>query len=333
MKSETLSQQEIDLLFGGGASVPEAPASASHSEVEIQIYDFRRPNRISKDRHRSLEAMYGMLAKSIETWLTARVRTQVELNLLAVEHFSFGEFLLSLPTPCASYVYDIADSGEQQAVIDFGSDFSFFLIERMLGGSASVDGGDRGLTPLERMIVRLVADQVAVQLTDIWRDHIDLELELSRFESIPDMLQITNREDPVLVANVEVTAGGMRSLLLICLPFAVLESFFSGTSMQRVHAYGGSDEDREVDRIGVESSLLRSRVPVVVRMPELKLSMRELLELKPGSIVPTGVAPDGELDVYVAGRPRYRAVPGRLGQKLAARVVEVLEPDVADGEV
>ena len=77
MSTETLSQQEIDALFSGAdgasaAAAPEPSAPQRERVEDVQIYDFRRPNLISKDRLRALEAMYGLMCKSIEGWLTAR---------------------------------------------------------------------------------------------------------------------------------------------------------------------------------------------------------------------------------------------------------------------
>ena len=72
MSSESLSQNEIDALFsGGGTETATAPVAEA---PEVQFYDFRRPSRISKDRKRSLSAMYGILAKGLEGWLTGRIR-------------------------------------------------------------------------------------------------------------------------------------------------------------------------------------------------------------------------------------------------------------------
>lgn len=325
MASETLSQQEIDLLFGGAGRTfqPRKPSAA-----DVQVYDFRRPNRISKDRMRALEAMYGLLVKSLENWLTSRVRTQVELQLLAVEQLSFGEFLLSLTTPCASYVFDIGEAGGAQGVIDFGTEFSFFLIDRLLGGTGVPGVMDRALTPLERLIVRMVAEQTAAQLSEVWADHVALDLKLSRFESIPDMLQIANREDPVLVANVEVMAGGIRSQLLMCLPFSVLETFFTTSGPQRVNRTQLSREELERDRRTAEWLLRKTRVEVSARLPKFRLSMRHLVALKPGSVVATGLAPDSPVELIIEGRLRFRGRTGKIGRKLAVRIEEEVAPEV-----
>lgn len=325
MASETLSQQEIDLLFDGAHVTGTPPANTETPTSDVQVYDFRRPNRLSKDRLRSLEAMYGLLAKSLENWLTARARSQVEVELLEVQQFSFGEFTLSLPTPCASFIFDIRGTGGQQGVLDFGQELAFFVIDRLLGGTGPTLVMERPLTPLERLMVRIVADRVASQLKEIWDDHVALDLELSRFESIPDMLQIANREDPVLVANLEVSAAGMRSPLVICLPFGVLERFFTSSSSQRVQGPRGSSEERAADRTAIESSLRRTRLPVRVRLPEFPLSMRQLASLRPGGVLLTGHAPDADVEVYVGEQKRYYASVRRTGRKLAVRISDTID--------
>lgn len=320
MTSDSLSQQEIDLLFGGAAPREPARPVSDGYQGDIQIYDFRRPSRISKDRQRSLEGMYGLLTKSLESWLVGRVRSQVDVQLLGVEQFTFGEFMLSLTTPCNSFVFDIADSGGQQGVVDFGREFAFFLVDRLLGGNGRVAVLDRALTPLERMVVRIAAERLVALTIEVWQDHIPLDLVLSRFEMVPDMLQIANREDPVLVANVEVSADHFRSLVLVCLPFTVLEKFFTGSGTRRVNVAPGGARERAADRVAVEHSLRATPVDLSVRFPEIPLSMRELAALRPGSLLPTGLPIDTELDLLVAGDRRFRAVAGRSGRSLAVRI-------------
>jgi flagellar motor switch protein FliM len=239
---------------------------------------------------------------------------------LGVEQFTFGEFLLSLTTPCNSFIFDIADSGGQQGVVDFGRDLSFFLVDRLLGGNGRIAVLDRTLTHLERMIVRIAAERVRAQLAEVWQDHIPLELELSRFETVPDMLQILNREDPVLVANVEVSAEHFRSLILLCLPFTVLEKFFTGPGMRRVSPAPVDARERAADRVAVEQSLRATQVDLSVRFPSIPLKMRELAALRPGSLLETGLPVESQLDLLIAGERRFRVVAGRTGRSLAVRI-------------
>lgn len=327
MASETLSQNEIDALLGGGGKSAAAAVlpPARDVIVDAQVYDFRRPHRISKEKLRTLEAMYERFAKSMEGWLLGRVRGGVQLQLQSVEQFSFGEFILSLPTPCASYTFELKQTGGQQGVIDFGHEFAYFLVDRLFGGSGVPGLPNRALTPIERMAVRIVADRVLTVLQEVWQDYLEMDLGLTGFESIPEILRIANREEPMLVANVEVTAAETRSLLLICLPFAVLERFFAGGTEQRSSMLG-TPEEQQVNRDLAEHSLRGARIPVAARLPAFPLSMRELLGLSAGSVMQTGVSRSAELDLIIGAQPRFKAAPGRIGPSLAVRLTDGLLP-------
>src|SRR5579862_3268006 len=118
MASGQLSQDQIDQLLGGRATASPAVGTSTVTEARIEPYDFHRPRHVSKDRLRTLEAMYERLVKALEAWLMGRVRRQVELRLQSIEQFSFGEFKLSLPTPCASFGFDVRNVPGQKGVID-----------------------------------------------------------------------------------------------------------------------------------------------------------------------------------------------------------------------
>ncbi len=326
MTSETLSQQEIDRLFSGGEPSPNVETPADARE-DVQVYDFRRPNLVSKDKLRALGAKYGMLCKALESWLTARVRTSIDLRLLGVEQLSFGEFTLSLANPTASFVFDVANGSGQQVVIDFGRAFAFFLVDRLLGSNDEPPAPERSLTVLERMVVRMAADQTAAQLNEIWKDNVPLGLTMNRFEAVPELLRTANREDPMLVANIEVKAANFEGSLLICVPFVVLEKFFSASSTQRVNQPRGASRDRELDRVAAEKAVRTATVEITVRTPLFGIALGDMASTVPGTVWHTGLPAQTQLAVRIEGTPRFVALPGREGRTLAARVIGVMAED------
>jgi len=320
---DAISQSDIDRLLGGGA-VSAVGASAhgplGDPDAEVQPYDFRRPHRVSKERLRTLEAMYERMVKALEGWLIARARGQVELRLQSVEQFAFGEFVMSLPAPCASYVFDVGNTGGAQGVVDVGHEFAYFLIDRLFGGSGQSPTPGRTLSPVERLAVRTVAEKACALLEEIWQDHVPLDLAVTGFESSPEILQVANREDPMLVANVEVVAGNASSLLMICLPFSVLEKFFQGGALRRVGGVAGSDAERDEARTRTERALRATPVTVSARLPDFRLALRDLAALAPGQVLDTGVARDAELTVRIGGQARFTGSAGRVGRRLAVRL-------------
>ena len=321
MANDTLNQSEIDRLLGGG-DLGTGGRKAVAIQHEVQRYDFRRPHRISKERLRTIEAMYERMVKNLESYLMSRVRGQVEVRLQSVEQFSFGEFTLSLPTPCCSYIMDINGHNGLQGVIDFGSDFAFFLVDRMFGGGSAPTMMHRPLTPLEQDAVRIVAERSASIVRDVWREVMPIELEVSGFEASPEILQVCAREDPVLVANIELAANNITSLVMICLPFASLEEYFTSADSRRVSSKARSGEELRIQRKQTERSLRTTNVPVAARLPEFRLSMKDLTQLVPGAVINTGLSANSLLNVTVSGQPRLVATAGRTGGKLAARITD-----------
>lgn len=327
MSYESLSQTDIDRLFSGDADMVESKTTKVAMPLDVQVYDFKRPARISKDRKRSLQAIYGLCGKSFEGWLTSRTRDALQFELMSVEEISFGEFMLALPSPCASYVVDLTNHPGAHGVVDFGLEFAYYLVDRMLGGSGTVIQLDRSLSAIERMVVRIAAERLTQHMADAWQDYIPMDMEVTGFESIPEMLSVMNREDPVLVANMEVQVADISSVCLICLPFGILERFFSGDNNRREVSVQGSPEERSLDRTRIEASLREARLTVSARLPVFDVPIRDLFDLQEGQVLSTGLSPDTPLELLVSDQRRFVGSVGRIGQQLALRVEEPADPE------
>lgn len=326
MSTEIFSQSDIDALLDGRTDGQQRRPAGREGADEVQIYDFRRPNRVSTDRLRALEAMHERMSKAMEAWLIAKLRSPVEVSLQSVEQFSFGEFVMSLPTPCASFIFDVSGAGGQQGVIDLGLDLSFHVVDRLFGGAGDPMRLERGLTPIEKKANRLVAERVAALLVDTWQDAAQLEASISGFESVPEILQAAGREDPVLVTNLKVQAGAVSSLISICLPFASVEKFFSSQGSRRVKHPGGAGAVHGGDRAVTSGLLLETRIPLSARLPRFELSMKEVAALAEGSIIATGLRLDEPLEVWLGDEPRMRASAGRGAgsRNLALQILDAL---------
>jgi flagellar motor switch protein FliM len=214
------------------------------------------------------------------------------------------------------------DAVGEQAVIDIGRELAYFLVDRLFGGGSETTILDRALTPIERLAVRVVAERIMTLVQEIWEDHIELELGLSGFESIPEIIQAAPREAPVLVANIDVKFGGTSSLVSICLPLSVLEKFFAMSSSKTT----AQSRRRELSaqRPVAESALRATQIEVAARLPDFRLSMRDIASLKVGSMLSTGIPVDSNVNLLVGNQARFKTSPGRVGRKLAVRVLEPL---------
>src|SRR5579885_2767653 len=99
-RGETLTQAEIEALLAALPAVQgEAPASQPTTVLGRQVrkWDFRKPDKFSKDHMRSLLALHQNLARLSSSSLSARLRTSVTLRVTSVDQGLYEEYIDLLP--------------------------------------------------------------------------------------------------------------------------------------------------------------------------------------------------------------------------------------------
>jgi len=315
--ADLFSQKDVDSLLKGAA-----PVAAPEAVVEVIPYNFLRPPRIAKDRQALLNGIYQRIAVSLQSLFSSRLRTSVDVILSSVEQATFAEFIFSLATPCAAYVYTLGDKVGGQGVIDLGTDFSYPLIDRLFGGMGEVTDLKRPLTLLERTVLRGVADKIWGMVQESWADHLGFVPQYSGFESSPDALQIANREDNVLVSNIEVRSGSFSGLITMCVPLLSLESFLQEKPTRHFHSVKTTPGEREQARRTIEHALRGSQLELRARFPLFQLKARDVARLEVGQVIHTGHPYDVPVELYVRGQRRFTGTLGQSRRYVGLRITQ-----------
>jgi flagellar motor switch protein FliM len=253
------------------------------------------------------------------------------VTLGSVEQATFAEFIFSIATPCAAYVYQLGDRVGGQGVLDLGSDFSYYLIDRLFGGPGEASDMKRSLTLLERGVVRGVSDKVWGIVAEAWADHLTFAPVYGGFESSPDALQVANREDNVLVANIEVRAGNFSGLMTMCIPLLTLEGFLQEKPTRHSHAVRTSATEREATRQVLEQALRGARLELTARFPLFQLKARDIGNLEVGQVIHTGHPSDVPVELLVRGQRRLLGTLGQSRRYVGLRVTHFLNSQRSEG--
>jgi flagellar motor switch protein FliM len=324
--ADVFSQKDIDSLLKGAT-----PVLAPESPVEVIPYNFLRPPRIAKDRQALLNGIYQRIAVSLQALFSSRLRSSVDVMLASVEQATFAEFIFSLATPCAAYVYDLGDRVGGQGVLDLGTDFSYHLIDRLFGGPGEQQDMKRPLTLLESAVVRGVSDKVWDLVQEAWADHLAFQPGYTSFESSPDALQIANREDNVLVGNIEVRSGPFAGLITTCIPLLSLESFLQEKPTRHFHSVRMSATERDTARRTIEDALRAARLEVRARFPLFHLQARDVGRLEVGQVIHTGHSSDVPVELHVRGQRRFLGSLGQSRRYVGLRISQALHPQRPEG--
>src|SRR3954468_4383072 len=162
-----LSQEEIDALLGSGSKLESGSKWRAAAEAAI-TYNFRRPDRASREQVRSLHFLHERFARNVSTSLSAYLRAITEVGLVSVEQFTYSEFLMSLPDPTAFYALSLAPV-EGIGALELNPVIAFTMIDRMLGGTGQRVVLDRALTEIEQNVVDGVVKLILENLSEAWQ--------------------------------------------------------------------------------------------------------------------------------------------------------------------
>jgi flagellar motor switch protein FliM len=312
--SKILSQDEIDALLESSSQTPAAAGGAAIGE-NVVGYNFRRPDRISKETLRSLHFLHDRFAHNVSTSLSVFLRSVTEVSIVSVEQFAYSEFLMSLPEQTAFYAVSL-EPLEGLAAIELNPGVAFTLIDRLLGGTGLTPRLSRALTEIEQNVIDSVMHLLLDALSDVWKAVGDVRFKIHGRETRPQMMQVMGPNEIVILLGFDVKVGETRGMLSLCVPAAAIEAigdkFVQGS--QRTRRQRSAEESA-----WLATNLCRVPVSVTAEMATT-IAARDLMRLRTGDVVTLGRSASTPVDVQIGGLSRFAGRLVRDGHSVQVRL-------------
>lgn len=337
--SDILSQEEVDALLsavssGGDAEVsvpaggpsPEDTASAEgDSNKALSLYDFRRPDRVSKDQMRTLQNLHEGFARQFSTTLTNFLRSFVEIELVSVDQLTYSEFIMSISNPSCIHIFKM-EPLEGSAIIEINPTLVFFIIDRLFGGQGKPSEQNRELTLIEENVVRRIVERSLSDLHDVWAHIVEFTPRIDTYETNPQFVQIAPAGETVILVSLEVRMTNASGLMTLCFPFMVLEDIINKLSGE---SWMSSQSMSTAETRGlIQQEMEDITIPVSAVLGETRLKIRDYLQLERGDVLCLEKPANEDLILRVGGKPKLAGRPGLVGRKKAVRITRVIEKEV-----
>ncbi|MFZ5591551.1 MAG: flagellar motor switch protein FliM [Bacillota bacterium] len=323
---EVLSQSEIDKLLEAltsGKLQPEEAQQAVSAPVS-KPYDFRRPNKFSREHLRTLEMVHQNFARLLSSFLSGYLRAPVSIELVSVGQLIFDEFIRSIPTPTVMSVFNLAPL-EGQAILEAGTTVILPMLDLVFGGPGSPTDIMRELTDIEATVVRRLLGRVLEHLSQAWSELFPVEASIDAIESNPRMSQILAPNEIIALITLNVSINDeQRGLLNLCLPYVLLEPVISHLSV-RQQFLRKSRQPKPEEVHWLKHWLGFSPLELSVILGESQISIREFLQLQEGDVLVLDRLINQDLDLYIEGELKFGVQPGRVRDHLAVQVVALKE--------
>ncbi|MCX6640540.1 MAG: flagellar motor switch protein FliM [bacterium] len=321
--NKILSQEEIEALLANVSKSQDFNIDEAEEGKSLHIYDFKHPDRISKDQIRSLRTIHENYSRLLATYLSTVLRAMVDVNLLSIDQVTYSEYTMSLSTPASIYVL-YSDALDGKLICEFTPTFLLFLVDRMLGGTGEAVLEAREITIIEQNVVRNIVNSMIEMLNETWGQAVELEAKYHSFETDPQFVQIARSSDTIAVIFFEMKVKGVSYQMNICVPYYILEPILPKLSSQAV--IGTTKKVTDEDRVLLRQSLFATKLPVSVQLGKARISLRDLLSFQKDDIITLETRLGDELPVLVGDKVKFTSLPGKAGRHSAVRVAQLVAP-------
>jgi flagellar motor switch protein FliM len=331
--SDILSQEEVDALLNAVSSgdladqsfdevVEEAPVE---EETPASLYDFKRPDRVSKDQMRTLRGLHDGYARQFSTTLTNFLRTFVEVQLVGVDQLTYAEYIMSISNPDCIYVFRM-EPLEGLAIFEINPSLVFYIIDRLFGGLGRPFELNRELTMIEQNVINRIVQRGLFDLRTVWEHIGSFTPKIETYETNPQFVQIAPQSETIILISLEVRMQNASGLMTICFPYMVLESVINNLTVENWMSSQGqaTPETREI----MEQELNDVLLGLSTVIGKTSLTIRDLLQLQRGDVVCLDKPYDSDLIVQIGGRTKFAGRAGLIGRKKAVKITNILEQEV-----
>lgn len=321
--SDLLSQEEIDALLYG---VDEGEISTESEEEQdknvIREYNFASQERIIRGRMPTMEMINERFTRLFRISLFLFLRRSSEVFISGIQVKKFSEYLFGLHVPTNLNIVRFAPL-RGRALIVMESRLVFTLVDNYFGGVGQFYNKAEGreYTPTELRVIRLMIDTIFKDLKEAWMPVMDLNFEYLGSEINPQFANIVSPAEIVVISTIHVELEGGGGDINITMPYSMLEPI-----RELLVAISSDSGERDGGwQLSLRNEIFRAGVNVNSILVEKSMTLREVMLLKKGDVIP--IEMPKTVTLRAEGVPIFEGKVGVSDGNYAVQIIERAKND------
>lgn len=319
---DILSQNEIDELLKavntGGLDVKEI---TSTSDKKIRQYDFRRPNKFSKDQLRTLQMIFDNLARSMTTFFSGYLRTMVNVSVISIEQITYYEFSNSLTNPVFISIFE-AEPLEGPILFELNNNTTYAILDRLLGGIGKGELLERDYTEIEMGLLTRIVKQVIPLFKEPWNNILDINPVLMRIETNSQFTQIISPNETIALCTLSIKINETEGMINFCLPHITLEPILPKLTTKFWFSNLKKEESNKSEFL--KEKISKTYIPLKVEIGQTTVAIRDLLNFEVGDIIMLDKNFKDPVDIVIDKKVKFQGIPGIKNKKYSVRITRVV---------
>ena len=286
-----------------------------------KLYNFRRPDKFSKEHLKALQDIHRDFARQLATILTGYLRMEVEIDVISVDQLTYEEYICSMPSHVQNVIFKLNPlTGEIS--MSMSPEVLAVVLDRMLGGAGVVNELGKELTQIEELLTIKFVEKIIKNLEEAWSTILPVKAEFVTLANGYHSVPITTAGEIVTLISFEVRLGQKNfGLMNICLPYPVLETVLPKLTPQYIYQHTNVTAN-EIGKNETLEKIKAAEIEMQVILGTTKIEVNDVLDLKIDDVIKLDQKLDEELLARVNGKEKFLVVPGLVQNKVCVKIVQ-----------
>lgn len=324
---DVLSQEEIDQLLkaldSGEIDVLEVE---KEPERKIRTYDFKRPNKFSKDQIRTLNIIYEYYSRLLSTFFSGMLRTYCQVDMVSVEEQIFYEFANSIPNPTLLGVLKL-DPMPGNTLMEVSTSVAYAIIERLLGGTGNEIIESRDFTDIEIALMKRILNHGVGLKKEAWSSIVDIEPGLEKIETNSRFMQMLSPNETVAIITLQARIGEVDGVINVCIPHLSIKSIEDQMSSKVWLSTADLIDSNYISEDVFIHNLKDSKLEVSAVLGNTIITAGEVLGLSEGDVIQLDSKIEDNIKILIGENLKFYGVPGILNNKQAVKITAMYDEE------
>ena len=286
-----------------------------------KLYNFRRPDKFSKEHLRGLQDIHREFARQLEMNLTAYLSLPIEIDVVSVDQLTYDEFTHSMPESIAIGLLELTPL-PNQVLLGINFEILSSIVDRMLGGVGICEDMSHEMTDIEESLAKQFIKRTVNTLETSWVHVVPVKGTVDALATNYQNVQVASPGEIVALITFEIQiASKYFGLMSLCYPYPVLENILGHLSTQRIFHTKGIVATTE-ERQKMIEKLNTSNIDISVLFGTTDITAQDFLDLKVGDVIRLDNKVTDDLIVKINGEKKFFACPGTLKDKICVKIDE-----------
>ncbi len=313
-----LTDNHADAIFSKLSKEPTPMEQRS-----VHTYDFKKALRFSQDQIRTLTRIHDNCARLLTSYLSAQLRTHVQISVASVEQFTYEDFVRNVQKKSILGVFN-APPLQGSMLMEFSPDLTYIMLDRMLGGQGMVSTVQNELTEIEMSVIERVFVNALETFGEAWESVVRISPELKEIEVNPQFLTTSVPNETVILVTLQTIIGDSQGMINICLPHVVLEQVLPKLSARHWLA-NQKKAIQSHEALALEQKVQSTRLDVKAVLGRSSITIGDFLDLKIGDVIRLNESITDPVTILVDEKQKFLAQPGISKGRVAVQITGVQE--------